>query len=115
MRLARMAVSIAERASGQELPRLCLLNLNAPGIPCSQWKKLRAAPLSDAFFLDTYEKRVSPRGHAYFWLEDGFKIEPHQPGTDMALLAQGHPVLTLLGPNRDDNGWIADHLQDIEG
>ena len=113
--LARMAVSIAERAAGQEMPRLCLLNLNAPGIPHDQWKPLRTAPLSDAFFLDSYEKRVNPRGHAYFWLEEGLKIEPHRPGTDMALLAQGHTVLTMLGPNRDDNGWIFDHLQDMAG
>lgn len=115
MCLARMAVNLAEKAASQELPRLCLLNLNAPCIPCSQWKPLRIAPLSDAFFLDSYEKRINPRGHAYFWLEDGLKIEPHKPGTDMALLAEGHPVLTLLGPNLDENGWIADHMQDIEG
>ena len=73
------------------------------------------APLSDAFFLDSYEKRVSPRGHAYFWLEEGLKIEPHRPGTDMALLEAGHPVLTLLGGYQEENGWLGTNLQDMLG
>ena len=114
-RLASIAVALAERTAKIDLPRLCLLNLNAPSLPFGQWKPLRVAPLSDAYFLDSYEKRVSPRGHAYFWLEEGLKIEPHRPGTDMAFLNEGHPTLTLLGPCTDDNSWLRDHLQDIEG
>lgn len=111
--LARLAVEIAEKTQDRELPRLCLLNLNAPALPADQWKALRCAPLSDAFILDSYEKRLSPRGHAYFWLEEGLKIEPHKPGTDMALLEDGHPVLTLVGGFQEDNAWIADNLQDL--
>ena len=113
--LARIAVRLAESAARNPLPRLCLLNLNAPALPADQWKDLRVAPLSDAFFMDSYEKRVSPRGHAYFWLEDGLRIEPHRPGTDMAYLNEGHPTLTMLGPCQDSNDWIQDNLQDIVG
>lgn len=114
LHLARLAVRIAESTREQPLPRLCLLNLNAPALPADQWKPLRAAPVSDAYFLDSYEKRVSPRGGAYFWLEAGLKIEPHRPGTDMALLLSGHPVITLLGGNTDDNGWLNGKLQDLQ-
>lgn len=115
LHLARMAVEIAEKAAAHEMPRLCLLNLNAPALPPAQWKALRAAPLSDAFYLDSYEKRVSPRGHAYFWLEAGLKIEPHRPDTDMALLNSGHPVLTMLGGYQEENGWLGTNLQDMLG
>ena len=113
LHLARLAVRLAEQLQGKPLPRLCLVNLNAPALPPAQWKELRMAPLSDAFFLDSYEKRVSPLGHAYFWLEEGLKIEPHRPGTDMALLEAGHPVLTLLGGYQEENGWLASNLQDL--
>lgn len=113
LHLARLAADIAERAVHKDLPRLFLLNLNAPALPPAEWKPLRLAPLSDAYYLDTYEKRVSPRGHTYFWLEAGLKIEPHRPGTDMALLNEGYPVLTLVGPYQESNGWIQDNLQDL--
>ncbi|MBO4836838.1 MAG: 5'/3'-nucleotidase SurE [Clostridia bacterium] len=111
--LACMAVSIAEKAHGRGLPRLCLLNLNAPALPPRKLKGLRIAPLSDAFFTDTYERRRSPRGMDYFWLEEGLKIEPHRPGSDMALLEEGHPVLTLVGGYETANSWAESNLQDI--
>ena len=111
--LARRAVRMAEAFCAVELPRLCLLNLNAPALPPEQMKPLRIAPLSDAFYQDTYEKRLSPRGESYFWLEGGLKIEPHKPDTDMALLNAGYPVLTLLGPMQGDCDWLKGVLQDI--
>ena len=113
--LGRMAVKIAEKLLGKPLPRLCVLNLNAPALPADQWKPLRLAPLSDAFFLDSYERRTNPRGGTYFWLEGGLKIEPHKPGTDMALLEAGHVVLTLLGGLQDDSAWIAENLPGLSG
>ncbi len=113
LRLGRMAVDIAEKTDGKELPRLSILNLNAPAIPADQWKPLRLAPLSDACYLDSYERRVSPRGQSYFWLEAGLKIEPHRPGTDMALLNDGCPVLSLVGPYLEENGWIRENLQEL--
>ena len=113
LRLGRLAVDIAEKTDGKELPRLSILNLNAPAIPADQWKPLRLAPLSDACYLDSYERRVSPRGQSYFWLEAGLKIEPHRPGTDMALLNDGCPVLSLVGPYLEENGWIRENLQEL--
>lgn len=114
LHLARRAVLLAERFADIDLPRLCLLNLNAPALPPAQLKPLRIAPMSDAFFLDSYEKRVNPRGQIYFWLEGGLKIEPHRPDTDMALLNAGHPVLSLLGPMQDDCGWLRAQLPQFD-
>lgn len=113
MHLGRLAVRIAEKAARKELPRLGLLNLNAPALPADHWKPLTLAPLSDACYLDSYERRVSPRGQSYFWLEAGLKIEPHRPGTDMALLNDGYPVLSLVGPYLEENGWITENLQEL--
>ena len=96
LRLGRLAVDIAEKTDGKELPRLSILNLNAPAIPADQWKPLRLAPLSDACYL-----------------EAGLKIEPHRPGTDMALLNDGCPVLSLVGPYLEENGWIRENLQEL--
>ena len=113
--LGRLAVTLAEQLQQRDLPRLSLLNLNAPALPPQQWRPLQAAPMSDAFFLDTYERRSSPRGQTYFWLESGLKTEPHRPGTDMDLLSRGHVVLTLLGGMRDDCAWLTANLPILRG
>lgn len=115
LNLARLAVKIAERYQGDVLPRMCLINLNAPALPPEQLKPLRIAPLSDAFYLDNYERRVSPHGDVYFWLESGLKIEPHKPGTDMALLQAGHITCTFVGGMTDGNTACAAKLQDLCG
>ena len=113
LHLARLAVRIAERYQGDALPRRCLINLNAPALPVEQLKPLRIAPLSDAYYLDSYERRVSPHGDVYFWLESGLKIEPHKPGTDMALLNEGHITCTFMGTLTDENAACAAKLQDL--
>lgn len=111
--LARLAVRIAEGYEHKELPRMCLINLNAPAIPPAEWKELRIAPISDAFFLDHYERRLDPRGNAYFWLSSELSMEEHKPGTDMALLSAGHVTCTFLGGMGDMNAEHGANLQDI--
>lgn len=113
LRLARLAVRIAKRFSRAKLPRMCLLNLNAPALPPEKLKPLRVAPISDAYYLDSYERRVSPYGTTYFWLEAEAKIEPHRPGTDMALLGEGHITLTCLSGLGDENAAISQIMQDF--
>lgn len=113
LHLARLAVSISEKIKCTPLPRLTLLNLNAPALPAAQLKPLRFAPLSDAFFLDSYEKRISPRGTAYFWMEAGLRTEAHAPGTDMALLEKGHITCSLVGPYESSSDWLQENLADI--
>ena len=93
---AELALDIAEQWVKRDMPRFALLNLNVPARPVKDIKPLQAAPLSDAFFLDRYEKRVNPSGAVYYWLLPGLEMEPHTPGTDIALLEDGHAVLTLV-------------------
>lgn len=111
--LARLAVRLAEPLAETEWPEGRILNLNAPNLPPEQWKPLTTAPLSEAFFQDTYDRRVSPRGQVYYWLGSGMKTDPHRPGTDMDLLEKGHPVLSLLGGWKDDGAWIEQNMPEL--
>ena len=106
MKLARMAVEIAEKLQPLDWPRMRMLNLNAPSLPPEAWKDLRICPLSDAYFKDQYDRRVSPRGQVYFWLGAGMEMEPHRKGTDLDLLEKGHVTLSLLGGWQDDAAWL---------
>ena len=104
--LGEQAVRLAERLRERPFPKGAVLNLNAPALPPESLKELTPAPLSEAFFLDGYERRESPRGQVYFWLESGMKMEPHRPGTDLALLAEGYPTLSVVTGFRDEPDWL---------
>lgn len=116
--LALKAIKIAEKFQGEKLPRFFVINLNAPALPPEQLKPLVVCPLSQAYYLDGYEKRVSPLGQTYFWLSandtSGVPMEPPEPGSDYAFLREGHVTCTFLGAFGDYNGSFADKMRDLQ-
>ena len=116
--LAEMAVRLAERFAEASLPRFTVININAPAMPVSQWKPLKVCPLSQAFYLDGYEKRVSPLGQTYLWLTandtSGVPMEPAEPGSDYAYLQDGHVTCTFLGAFGDYNREFQEKMQDFQ-
>jgi len=109
---ADLAVSLAEKLEKVELPRLCVMSLNVPKLPPEQWKELRTAPLSQAYFLDTYEKRTNPFGRTYFWMNAGLNMEEHAPDSDVKLLSEGHPTFTFIGGLSDFNAELGKFLHE---
>ena len=47
-------------------------------------------------WIDTYEKRLDPRGRAYFWNSSVFKLGDTEADTDVAHLRNGHITVTPL-------------------
>lgn len=115
--LADTAVRLAEHFEGVKLPRFTFINLNAPAIPPERLKPLRVCPLSQAYYVDGYEKRVSPLGQTYFWLKandtSAVPMEPVEPGSDYDFLHKGHITCTFLGNFRDYNGEFMEKMQDM--
>ena len=115
--LARIAVEMAEKFQATPLPRFTIINLNAPALPPDQLKPLKVCPLSQAYYLDSYEKRVSPLGQTYFWLSaddtSGVPMEKPEPGSDYHFLHEGHLTCTFLGNFQDFNGDFAAKMQDL--
>ena len=101
--LAEKALVIAEQSDLQALPRLSVVNINAPAIPAAQWKGCCYAPLSQAFYLDRYERRTSPRGQDYFWVNSGLPMEAYEPGSDYDRLYKGWLTVSLIGGYADLN------------
>lgn len=116
-KLADLAIDLAERFSSVPLPRFTVINLNAPDLPLEQWKPLTLCPLSQAYFVDGYEKRISPLGQTYLWLAandtSGIPMEPPEPGSDCALLTDEHVTCTFLGPFGNYNGEFSQKMQDL--
>jgi len=113
MHLARLAVRIAEAFQNVELPRMCVINLNAPALPVDELKPLRLAPLSQSFFLDSYEKRTDLRGNPYFWLKPGIVMEDIEEGSDLDLLQKGHITCSFVLPCPDCNKEYTEKMQDF--
>ena len=115
--LAELAIQVAERFHLHPLPRFTVINLNAPALPVSQWKPLVVCPLSQAYYLDSYEKRQSPLGQTYFWLSaddtSGVPMEEPEAGSDYQYLRAGHVTCTFLGNFQDYNADLAPKMQDL--
>ncbi len=110
--LADIALAAAERLLKNPMPRLCICSINAPAIDPALWKPLTLAPLSQSFYLDGYERRKSPYGATYFWMEAGENCEAHAPGSDLALLQDGYVTCTFIGGFACHNAQYPHFLQD---
>ncbi len=115
--LADVAVRLAEKFQGEKLPRFTFMNLNAPAIPPKEWKEMKMCPLDTGYFLDGYEKRLSPAGKPYYWVEEvdtaELPIEPPQPGSDRALLQEGYLTCSFVGHYGDENRKYTEKMQEI--
>ncbi len=117
-RLADLAIRMAEQFRDTKLPRFTLININAPAIPPEEWKPLRVCPLSQAYYQDGYEKRVSPLGQTYLWIAandtSGVPMEEPEEGSDYALMRAGHVTCTFLGAFADHNAAFGPALRDFD-
>ena len=106
---------VAEKLQHEKLPRFGFVSLNAPAIPPSELKGLKLCPLSKAYYVDGYEKRVSPLGQTYFWLtaSDTSEVPMEQPeeGSDYYWLRRGYVTCTFLGSFTDFNQECGSLLQ----
>jgi 5'-nucleotidase len=85
-----------------------VLSLNVPDRPVAEIRKLREARLAR---FGTVQVRVDHRSGDDGDVLHATEVElstPPEPGTDTALLAQGHPTLTELQPISERPGVLAD-------
>ena len=112
--LSCVALRLAEHFQRIPLPRFTIINLNAPAIPPQYLKPLTICSLSQAYYLDSYERRQSPRGETYFWLTandtSGVPMEPVEPESDYDFLHRGHMTCTFLSAFSDQNDACRSHL-----
>lgn len=51
-----------------DMPPKTILNVNVPGLPLADIVGIKLTELATRMYTDTYEKRVDPRNHIYYWL-----------------------------------------------
>lgn len=103
---AEWAVAFIDRTDWSVLPKETLLNLNFPKGLAQDAKELVLCPQTRASYRDWYKERRDPRGNVYYWLEGEIPPDKVSPGTDRALLSEGHITLTPLKFNLTDQNAL---------
>ncbi len=81
----------------------CLLNVNIPSIPISEIKGIKVTRQGFMRYTEEFNKRVDPRGCAYYWL-DGERIRVEDdPDGDSCAVSQGYISITPLFYDLTDN------------
>lgn len=110
---ARWALWVGEAMMEGQLPRCPVYNLNVPPLPYDEIKGLRAAPLACKRYVGGYERRISPLGREYYWLNTRLDGQSVGQDTDAALVRQGWAVLTPLGWSLADQAVLAELPQTL--
>ena len=64
-----VATKIANHLLSHKLPQGTMLNVNVPNINKKNLKEFLVTKQGNQSFVDIYEKRIDPRGNAYFWIK----------------------------------------------
>lgn len=95
-RAADLARKVIEQLVARRPPEGSLFNVNIPSIDYGPVRGMRVVPQNVAPYLETFDRRVDPRGRIYFWTNPGLTCpEPH-PDTDVTALEEGYVTVTPL-------------------
>ena len=82
--MARLARIVVEKG----LPADTILNVNVPGLPASEVAGVAITSLGKSRFRDRFEKRMDPRGRAYYWLTGELFTLDDGPDTDAGAISK---------------------------
>jgi 5'-nucleotidase len=95
-RAAGLAVRVIEQILAHQPPPGALFNVNIPSFDKGPIRGVRIVPQNVAPYLETFDRRVDPRGRVYFWSRPDFSCpEPH-PDTDVTALEERYITVTPL-------------------
>ncbi len=72
------------------------LNVNIPALPPSRISGVVLTRQGVGRFQESFDRRIDPRGNAYYWLTGETPLEEDAPDTDAAALRQGKITITPI-------------------
>jgi 5'-nucleotidase len=95
-RAAELARRVIEQILAHKTPPGWLYNVNIPSLEKGPIRGIRVVPQNVVPYVETYDRRVDPRGRVYFWSNPDFSCpEPH-PDTDVYAMSEGYITVTPL-------------------
>ena len=101
-RAAELARRVIEQVLAHPLPDGSLVNINIPSLEKGPVRGVHVVPQNVAPYLETFDRRVDPRGRVYFWSTPNFTCPEAHPDTDVTSLADGYVTVTPLQFNLTD-------------
>jgi 5'-nucleotidase len=101
---ANFACSLLSQLASQGIPPSVLLNVNIPTQPAGGFAGVKLTRQGIRRYVDTFEKRLDPRGKTYFWLAGEVTEEVEEPNpcqipgipTDVQCIKEGFITVTPL-------------------
>jgi 5'-nucleotidase len=108
---ADFALSLVERLAKQNLPQPTLLNVNVPPVSKEEVAGVQITRQGLRRYIESFEKRLDPRGKNYYWLAgeviedieqpEHINLPPDLP-TDVQAIRQNYVTITPLQYNLTD-------------
>jgi 5'-nucleotidase len=95
-RAAELARRVIEQLLAHPIEPGTLFNINIPSFDKGPIRGVRLLPQNVAPYIETFDRRVDPRGRVYFWSHPDFGCPNPHPDTDVTALAEGYITVTPL-------------------
>lgn len=100
------AAKIARVIHEKGLPEGTLLNVNVPALEESAIKGVKITKQGKTPIIESFEKRVDPRNHTYYWLAGEVMDLKGETDTDILALKEGYISITPLKWDMTDNAFM---------
>jgi 5'-nucleotidase len=95
-RAADMARGVIEQILSHNPGPGTLFNVNIPSLEKGPVKGIRVVAQTVGHAMETFDRRVDPRGRVYFWSGPSTSFANPSPDTDVTALAEGYITVTPL-------------------
>ena len=110
----KVSTSIATYLLKNKLPKGIMLNVNIPYIRKNNIKGFRITKQGRSSFIDTFEKRVDPRGRSYFWIKGKIKNIDSSIEYDGEAILNGYVSITPIDFELTNNRFINKLEQELK-
>ncbi len=107
-RAAELARGVITQILEHRPQRGSLFNVNIPSLERGPVQGIRTVRQNTAPYVETFSRRVDPRGRVYFWSNPEFSCSNLQPDSDVAVLADRYIAVTPLQFNLTHEAMLRD-------
>jgi 5'-nucleotidase len=93
---AVLARSVIEKIMSHRPRPGSLFNVNIPSLDNGPVRGIRVTPQNIATYVESFDRRVDPRGRVYFWNNPSIECPNPHPDTDVTAMAEGYITVTPL-------------------
>lgn len=108
---ARVARRVAANVIMNQLPSKTVLNVNVPYLSDDKIKGFQITRQGLRVYRDRLDRRVDPRGNAYYWIGGDSPTGVPEAGTDFGALGDGYISITPIHLDLTDYKML-DHLNE---